>query len=164
MLGLAASHLSGCTESDYSTQALNHRVTAISLVNIKLTEPVLNVGECDALFAAILCLTHQTLFLEDAMMEFLTMLRGCNLVATSVIPKFEGQSAFRRFTPDGHANSMRTIVREQGEPPKDLRLLGAFERAVLQLRPLCQRPTEVGYLDALHRVVELVGISSGEGE
>lgn len=164
MLALGASDLSARgTDLDFSTQALSHRVKAISLLNPRLCEPVLSAADCDALFAAVICLTTQTFFLEDALIEFVTMLRGCNLVASSIKPRFEGESTFKDFTPEGHAGRMQRVIGEQGEPPKNERLIASFEASVLRVGPLCRRSTEIGYFNALHDLVQMVKASSAGG-
>lgn len=164
ILGLAASHLSQTTNVNFSAEALSHRVKAIRLVNMKLSQPISDVAEGDALFATLMCLTHQTLLMEDAIVEFLTMLRGCNLVATSVMPSFEGKSVFKMLTPTGHNEAMKRVIVKQGEPIKDQKLVAAFEQSVQQLAPLCTRQLELAYFIDLQSVTATAKLSSAAGK
>ncbi|KAH6647920.1 hypothetical protein BKA67DRAFT_694886 [Truncatella angustata] len=162
ILGLAATHLTNSANTDFSAQALNHRVIAIRLVNERLCDPIQDIAIGNAVYAALMCLTQQTLYMKDAMVEFLTIKRGCRIVGGSLLPSLEGEPAFKPYTSSGHAADMRKVIKKQGEPVKDIALFDAFEDSVLQLEPLCTRDTEVNYHAELKNVINIARISSAD--
>lgn len=97
--------------------------------------------------------------MSDSMVDYLTMTRGANLVATNIVPDFQA-SIFRTFTLEGHDESLTSMVCEL---PKDPQLVGSFRSSVAQLGPLCQKPCELAYLAALLRCVEALQRSSLNG-
>lgn len=77
MLGLGASHLGLLSGVDYARAAMKHRVLAIQTLNQHLSKPKLSMADADAAFAAMLTLTFQSAYLPDGMVDFFTMVRGC---------------------------------------------------------------------------------------
>lgn len=84
MLGLGASHLGLLTPVDYNKVALKHRVTAIRELNSHLSQPNLSKSGGEAAFAAVLVLTFQSSYMADGMVDFLTMVRGCESLSSVV--------------------------------------------------------------------------------
>ncbi|PNY29062.1 Sterol uptake control protein 2 [Tolypocladium capitatum] len=156
VLGLGASHLSQNGNTDYTTQALQHRIIAIKLVNEQLDHLPRSPADADALLATSMCLVAQSSLMPDSMVDYLTMARGANLVATTVVPDFQ-RSIFRTFTPEGHLESVTSMVCEL---PKDLQLVDDFRSSVTKLEPICQKTCELKYLAALLRCVEALRASS----
>ncbi|KAK2616228.1 hypothetical protein QQS21_000862 [Conoideocrella luteorostrata] len=159
ILGLGASHISQNCNVDYQAQALSHRVAAIKLVNEQLDNPPQNTIDADALFAAIICLLAQSSLMADSMVEYLTMTRGGNLVATTIIRDFN-VSIFNNFSPEGHVRMVKEMVLEQ---PKDLKLIESFKSSALSLEPLCQGMNEIKYLEAMVSCIESLKESSLSG-
>lgn len=62
-------------------EAIQHRILAVKSLNEALSVPPKNKLELDARMAAALALTFQSSHLQDGLFEFLTMVRGCNLIA-----------------------------------------------------------------------------------
>ncbi len=116
MLGLAASHLDLCSEGSYSAQALTHRVTAINSLNKSLGRPCSSKAEGDARFAAMMTLTFQASYMADGMIDFLSMSRGCHIVAMTAMLSFE-ESLFRSFSRDGHISTVKTMPHGQSDLP-----------------------------------------------
>ncbi|KND94785.1 Sterol uptake control protein 2 [Tolypocladium ophioglossoides CBS 100239] len=150
VLGLGASHLSQNGNTDYTAQALQHRVVAIRLVNKQLDHPPKSPADADALLATIVCLVTQSSLMSDSMVDYLTMTRGANLVASTIVPDYQ-VSIFHAFTPEGHLASLTSMVCEL---PKDLQLIDDFRSSVTKLEPICQKPCELEYLAALVRCIE----------
>lgn len=163
MLGLAASHLTNSANVDYSSQALGHRVRAIQLLNDQLARPCRSQADGDALFAAAMVLTQQAAFMDDAMVELLVMTRGCDLIARAVMPSF-ADSAFRSFTMEGHVGAVLAFLRDQGACERSDEAVSGFAGSVERLRPLCEGQTELEYLAALQRVVQMANGSSFDGK
>ncbi|KAH8887678.1 hypothetical protein GQ53DRAFT_726027 [Thozetella sp. PMI_491] len=156
MLGLAASHLDLCSEGSFSAPALTHRVTAIKLLNEALGRPCTSKAEGDARFAAMMALTFQASYLADGMIEFLSMTRGCQVVAASSIPDL-GESLFRSFSREGHMSTVRTMVSVL-DPLKALdaeTVVTPFLTSLRALAPLCQSTLQLGVLASLERVARL---------
>jgi hypothetical protein len=84
MLGLGASHLSLLTPSGYEKAALKHRVLAISALNKHLAKPGLTNRDAEAAFGAMLNLTFQSAYMNDGLIDFLTMVRGCKLILSKL--------------------------------------------------------------------------------
>ncbi|KAH8898860.1 hypothetical protein GQ53DRAFT_635684 [Thozetella sp. PMI_491] len=153
MLGMAAQHLTVSTSGDYSLQALRHRVRAIRTLNASLSEPC---GPChaggDARRAAIMILTFQTSYMEDGMMEFLSLLRGWMVISGAVSPAFE-HSSFKDFTRDAYVESMRNRLVTPGVPSAStLDALDDFSASLKTLTPLCRSVSEVLYSAVLERI------------
>lgn len=78
MLALGASHLNLLLDGGtYNEAAIHHRVTAIKGLNKFLSSAHLNLHNADAAFAATLILAFQSYQMEEGLIEFLTMIRGC---------------------------------------------------------------------------------------
>ncbi|KAK0612119.1 hypothetical protein B0T14DRAFT_341289 [Immersiella caudata] len=159
MMGLAAQSLTASTSADYSIQALNHRVKAITAMNEALSKSEVSDVDGDARLAAAMILTFQSSNMDDGMMEFLRMLRGWMIIQTTVVPSM-AQSLFHGFTEEAYVESMRSHIM-QGTPSapssstSDHELQEALENFDASLRivgPICQSPAELRYLSSLRRV------------
>ncbi|KAK3316085.1 hypothetical protein B0H66DRAFT_560330 [Apodospora peruviana] len=160
MLGLAASHLS-LYGADYKSQALSHRVKAIQSLNKSLSNPCSSLAEGDARFAAILALAFQASCMPDGMNEFLSMIRGCHVIAETSMPQSFEESMFGSFTSYGYTSSIRALV-----APGALNLTAAeealFDEFILSLRalgPLVSNPIEVHFLASTERITKLARTS-----
>ncbi|SCO88983.1 uncharacterized protein FRV6_13111 [Fusarium oxysporum] len=101
MLGLAASHLSLSGDTDYTAQALSHRVHAITLLNQALSKPCKSKAEADARIATVMTLIFQSSYMFEGMVEFIIMIRGCRAVSDAILPRLEN-SLFEGFTAESH--------------------------------------------------------------
>ncbi|KAH0528942.1 hypothetical protein TsFJ059_003753 [Trichoderma semiorbis] len=145
VLGLGASHLSQHGNVDYTSQALQHRVTAMKLVNEQLDHPPTKPADQDALFAAVICLVTQSSLMPDSMIDYITTTRGGNLVASTIITDYE-KSIFKYFTPMEHDRSLERLISEQ---PRNFEAIEGFHTSALRLMPLCQKPTEILYCECM---------------
>ncbi|KAJ3467772.1 hypothetical protein MRS44_005336 [Fusarium solani] len=162
LLGLAASHLSLCDTTEFSSQALTHRVHAIRLFNQRLSKPCVSKAEADARYATIMALTFQSSYMPEDMLEFMIMLRGCTVVSHTVIPVLE-ESLFSGFTAESHTERVLSLQRHD---PVDALLgdvLDAALTSVNNLRPICHSVLEVRYLSVLDRILRLSKTSPVEG-
>lgn len=163
MLGLAASHLSCAGSADYGQQALAHRLSAISGLNAAMSRPNPSMADGEALFATTMALTFQSSLMHDGMLEFLAMMRGCQIVATAVMPDFT-QSVFRSFARDVHIENAQMRLGKFGAPPViDDALVEGFLLSLRALAPLCQSTLELNYLAAIERVVRLPKTDPAQG-
>ncbi|KAL6803591.1 hypothetical protein J3E68DRAFT_178438 [Trichoderma sp. SZMC 28012] len=149
VLGLGASHLSQHGNVDYTSQALQHRVTAMKLVNEQLDHPPTKPADQDALFAAVICLVTQSSLMPDSMIDYITTTRGGNLVASTIITDYE-KSIFKYFTPMEHDRSLERLISEQ---PRNFEAIEGFHASALRIMPLCRKPTEVSYCECMIRCI-----------
>lgn len=159
-LGLGAQHLTAHGNMDYTKQALNHRAGAIKLMNEQFTKPPKDAGQCDALFAAIMCLATQTTLLPDGMTEYMIITRAGALVWAFYLPGHTG-SLFHSWTHESHFAAITAIVNDE---PRDYALIDQFHESVMKLKPLCDRkPVESYYFKHLIAAVEAIHVSSLKG-
>lgn len=160
MLGLAASHLNLYTGNS-AEAALDHRVKAIKLLNESLNKPCTSMAEGDARFGTIMALTFQSSCMPEGMNEFLSMVRGCKVVAETGTLHYE-QSLFREFTSEGYTQSVRRLIGDRGIPmkPDQEALFDEFLDSLRSLAPLCKRKLEAEFLAATERVAKLVKVST----
>lgn len=83
ILALAASHMGAVSSTNAAESAIRHRILAVQSLNEALSVPPKSRNEQDARLAAALALTCQSSHIEDGLAEFLTMIRGCNLIAAN---------------------------------------------------------------------------------
>ncbi|KAI8417480.1 hypothetical protein FOFC_00035 [Fusarium oxysporum] len=153
MLGLAASHLSLSGDTDYTAQALSHRVHAITLLNQALSKPCKSKVEADARIATVMTLIFQSSYMFEGMVEFIIMIRGCRAVSDAILPRLEN-SLFEGFTAESHNKHVLSlnpvdVVEEIAD------ILGDGLISVRRLRPICQSVIEVKYLGILERILEI---------
>ncbi|KAL7905191.1 hypothetical protein GGI35DRAFT_461112 [Trichoderma velutinum] len=153
ILGLSAQHLTLFYGADHSIQALDLRVAAINGLNEALSQPCLTAMDADARYAAIIALTYQSAYMPDAMMEFITMLRGWMFIQTKVVPDLE-MSMFRNFTREAFVGSMKQHIARQ-LTNKNAILLDDYLASLKVVRTLCQGTAEIKYLSALERLGHL---------
>ena len=164
MLGMAASHLT-IYGANFSSQALSHRVKAIHSLNHALSTPAASVAEGDARFAAMFALAFQASAMPEGMTEFLSMVKGCHIIATTSLLTHR-ESLFWSFTQEGYGHSVRQVI---GTAPlaldPDLEvLIEEFLESLHALAPLCTSALEVRFLASTERVVNLARISAADGQ
>ncbi|KAF4461811.1 Sterol uptake control 2 [Fusarium albosuccineum] len=137
MLGLAASHLSMSNITDYSSDALSHRVRAIKLLNTALSKPCSSKAEADARFATIMALTFQSSYMPEGMVEFLVMLRGCTVVSDSALLCLE-ESVFAGFSADTHNERVLSLNPDDVVDVQYVEILRAGLDSIVGMRPICQ--------------------------
>lgn len=161
MLGLAASHLSLSGDTDYTAQALSHRVHAITLLNQALSKPCKSKVDADARIATVMTLIFQSSYMFEGMVEFIIMIRGCRAVSDAILPRLEN-SLFEGFTAESHNKHVLSLnpVDVVGEIAD---ILGEGLVSVRRLRPICQSVIEVKYLGILERILEIAKSSPVQG-
>jgi hypothetical protein len=164
MLGMAASHLT-IYGADFSTQALSHRVKAIRCLNQALSTPVRSAAEGDARFGAMMALAFQASCMPDGMNEFMSMIKGCNLIAIESLLAFS-DSLFQDFTQAGYSQSVRKALgpggfalRQDQEP-----VIDDFLKSLRALAPLCTSTLEIRLMASTERIAKLAMWSAAEGQ
>lgn len=90
------------------------------------------------------------------MADYITMIRGGDLVALAVIPDIT-KSVFCAFTIQGHLDAISSVVSEE---PKNWDTVDEFTTSVRHLRPLLQTTYECRFYDAMLDVIEALRSSS----
>ncbi|GAB1315714.1 hypothetical protein MFIFM68171_05924 [Madurella fahalii] len=162
MLGLAASHLD-LYGGNCASQALAHRVKAIQSLNRALSQPCTSAAEADARFAALFSLTFQASCMPEGMPEFLSMVRGCHILAIESMMAYD-DSLFSAFTQEGYSDSVRRLI---GTSPLQLDaeteiMVDDFTKSLRALAPLCTSPLEVRFLAATERIIKVAKVSAAE--
>ena len=164
MLGLAASHLSLCqTGEDYSSQALAHRVVAINSLNQSLNRPTASKAEGDARFATMMVLTFQSSYMNESMLEFLSMVRGCYVVSETAMQQLE-DSLFCNFSLQRHIDTVHRLHDKAPFQKQEDELVEAFSASISGLAPLCQSTLEIEFLAYFHRIIKAARVSAVDGE
>jgi len=163
ILGLAASHRGLSTREDHRSRALTYRVHAINMLNDKLSQPCENQQDGDALLSAVVVLRFQAALLPDALMEFITFCRGCDLVMARMMPNPDN-SKLRGLAHQSHAIDMSLLIRAQGEGSKDPEQLEQFSVSLDLLSNVCHSKIEQKYLKIMKEVVETARSSLADGK
>lgn len=144
-------------------QSLSLRVSAISGLNDALSRPCVTPADADARYAAVVALTFQSSYMDDAMMEFLALLRGWMLVSTALVPDPE-RSIFGGFTRDAFVRSMRMrVVEELGGAAGCDGVVEDFCASLRVVAPRCQSVAELKYLAMMESIAQKIKISPLDG-
>ncbi|KAK3904773.1 hypothetical protein C8A05DRAFT_31445 [Staphylotrichum tortipilum] len=162
MLGLGASHLA-IYGGNCAAHALAHRVKAIQSLNQALSTPPRSAAEGDARYGAMFALTFQASCMPDGMNEFLSMIKGCHVIATSSMLAYE-DSLFGCFTQQGYGDSVRRVIGSTPIVLDDAQevMLDEFLASLRALVPLCTSPLEIKFLASTEHIVTVARISAAE--
>lgn len=168
IIGLAAQHLTVSTASNFSIQALDHRVSAIAALNEALSQTCLSRNDADARFAAAIALTFQSSYMPDGMMDFFRMLRGWMAIQTTLVPAM-GESMFHVIQEDTYVKSMKELLGVAGDADEDeqrelQQTLQNFKASLRLVAPLCRSAAELHYVASLERIARVSETSPVDGE
>jgi hypothetical protein len=149
MLGLGASHLGLIGPLDLQSEALSHRVEAIKSLNQALSVPSRSKAEADARFATFMVLTFQSTCMPDGLIDFLTMLRGCNLSGD-----LGEDSKFSCFLQERHIETMNSLISDTEDLTLDTKSFEDATASLALIRPLCGTDVEREYHQLLTDIVE----------
>jgi hypothetical protein len=160
MLALSASHLMITSTSPIASEALTYRILAIKGLNTALSTPPTCKEEADAILATCWTLLFQTTYLGDSVEEFLTMLRGCNLIVSQNWRERFGTS-FQRLSDEGQDEIILPVLKK--EPLLRADLVREAWESVEVMRDLKIEGVEEEVFRLLSEMVRLLSISSLEG-
>lgn len=166
MLALGASHLNLCKYGhgdDFDAIAISHRVKAINSINVALDTPCRSIEDMDARFAALMALTFQSSYMPDGMQEFISMMRGCNIVQETNKLFGERSSVFADFSSEVHVDKVMELHqgRSSDSPNHHLWESGICSLALLEQH--CRGVGELRLLEALRTILRLAATSSIDG-
>ena len=84
MMALGASHLGALLKVDYSKTAQLHRNAAITGLQRAMADKLDSVTDYDTAFAGCHILGFQSVYMDDAVADLVTMTRGCHLLMARV--------------------------------------------------------------------------------
>ncbi|KAF2273214.1 uncharacterized protein EI97DRAFT_164434 [Westerdykella ornata] len=153
ILALAASHLNAVSSANVAEEAISHRILAVKSLNEALSVPPKTRNERDARMAAALALAFQSSHLEDGLAEFLTMVRGCNLIAGDEGLK-NPESVFHALSADGHLGTMRNRLAISPLPSVNRDDLEAAAMSLQEIELLNMTEWERTFWEIMVRTVE----------
>ncbi|KAF2740861.1 hypothetical protein EJ04DRAFT_558826 [Polyplosphaeria fusca] len=154
ILALAASHLDAVSTANVAEEAISHRILAVKSLNDALSVPPTTRSERDARMAAALALAFQSSHLQDGLFEFLTMVRGCNLIALDEEALNNTDSAFHAFREDGHLATMRNRLATSQLNSINREDLDSAALSLQMIDLLNMTDWEKGFWDILVRTVD----------
>lgn len=157
---MAASHLSLTSSSNLEMLALSHRIAAIKGFNEALTRNPTTQADGDALLATCYALALQSSYMGTSISEFLTMLRGVNLLISQDWSSKYG-SVFKALNRD----SQVAIADERlcSVPSLNKKAAVTGRQSLIRLRNLCDDALSRNIWSFLYEVFEACETSSREG-
>ncbi|KAF2635847.1 hypothetical protein P280DRAFT_460948 [Massarina eburnea CBS 473.64] len=152
ILALSASHLDAVTNAGVAEEAISHRILAVKALNDALSVPPKTRCERDARMAAALALAFQSSHLQDGLLEFLTMVRGCNLIAMD--ESLGPESAFYALREDGHIATIQNRVNTPGTASVNQEDLDLATMSLRDIELLNMTAWEHQFRDVLAQTIE----------
>lgn len=162
LLGLGASHLHRVDPTPcYQASAVSHRGHAIAGLNAALNnlEPSTRADETDAMLATAYSLTFQASYMEDGLVDFITMVRGCALI-TEQIRTSRAATSFS-LKHDAHLAHLEPDV--SNPPLIDADILNAGLLSLAKVSSILNNRTDLEFFFALKRTLQACQESTREG-
>lgn len=159
MLALGASHLTQHGNTDYTQQALGHRVTAIRMMNEQFGRELTNAQDIDALFGSVLCLMSQAALMPEGMTEYIIIARGASILLRSVVPR--EKTLFAMFTKEAHSELADAIISENLSVTTNL---DGFSGSLQQVRSLLTESRQLEFYEGMAKCVDCARVSAREGK
>lgn len=103
ILSLGASHLSRITPNgvEYAPRAITHRGKALKALGKALAKSdQCTRTELDLLLATTYALTFQSNYMEDGLVDFIVMVRGCAIITLRILNTYERSEMFDALSAD----------------------------------------------------------------
>lgn len=147
---MAASNLAALSNAADNSAALNHRVLAMNSLNAALERPPKDRAENDARIATSMVLCFQTAHLQDALAEFMTLLRGSQLIA--VKDGMEKESCFYGFRGEAMWDFMSKHLGTATVSPMAHHHIDEAITSLNRIRPFCTENHEIEYFTGLMNI------------
>ena len=157
MLALAASNLTAISAGDFGGAAISHRVHAVNGLKGVLGKQFSSACDADAMLAAFYIFGFQSLYIDDGLIDFLIMIRGCNLVSRQI--RTEGLATVFQF-PELERYVSGAEAEIHALPCMGFELAMAASTSLEALKPLCLHEVERAFLILLSNVVTHMQSSS----
>ncbi|KAH7395632.1 hypothetical protein BKA64DRAFT_674143 [Cadophora sp. MPI-SDFR-AT-0126] len=160
VLALSASHLTMTSTFELGEVGLSHRLHAVRGLNEALSHPPKTSADVDAMLATCYALAMQSSYIGESVEDFLTMIRGCQIILDlqwpnqlgTVFENLDQQSQQQLLT------STFTIL-----PEIDQESITAATKSLEALDTICKQPLERKVLQYLLDIVISLAHSSRNG-
>jgi hypothetical protein len=162
MLGLSAFDitLTPALGSNLKCSAISHRVQSINALTQALSKGIHTAEEGNAMLATCYVLVFQSVLMEDGIPEFMSFIRGCALVATTMGRK--GMKFwFQNILEQDQISKMEPHL--EGVPEVDPALIDAACSSLEAFAPLCRQNYEKIFHERILTTARAVYTSSREG-
>ncbi|KAF2763526.1 hypothetical protein EJ05DRAFT_507106 [Pseudovirgaria hyperparasitica] len=148
LLALSASHLSAVSGHQLESQALTHRIAAIRSFNQAISKPASSIPELDSRVATLVALMFQARFMEEGLLEFLMMVRGCYLASGDYQTKPE--SAFHDLRAEGHLKALGDRLERVKSVEINQHELQLAQESLEEVAPLVTDDINTPFYEALY--------------
>jgi hypothetical protein len=152
LLGLSASHLHRVDpKASYHETAVSHRGHAIvglnhAIANLTSSTPA---DETDAMLAAVYSLCFQASYMEDGLVDFMTMVRGCGLITEQI--HSSGANTSFSLQADAHLSHLEPGM--SNLPLIDPDILHTGLQSLTRTSQILTSKTEIDFFLALKRTL-----------
>ena len=160
LLGLGASHLHRKSPSpSYLASAVAHLGHAIAGLNSAIVKPDLLPHEADAMLAAVYALTFQASYMEDGLVDFMTLVRGCALIMRQILSG--GIATSFDLRPDAYVSHLEPGVSQLSAIDEDILTIGL--QSLSRVSPILKSQTDLSFFFSLKRTLSACFNSTKEG-
>lgn len=152
VLALGATHYSLITPHDpqYKVMAISHRGKALE----KVSRALENIDTCsasslDAILATCYALTFQAYYMNDGMIDFAVMVRGCSLITGHIQRRFKSSKMFLLQTKEEVLQLVEPWLSEAPHPNREA--LSLCIRDIEELHPFLVDKNARGFFNAIHK-------------
>jgi hypothetical protein len=162
LLGLSASHLHRVDpKASYHETAVSHRGHAIvglnhAIANLTSSTPA---HETDAMLAAVYSLCFQASYMEDGLVDFMTMVRGCALITEQI--RSSGATTSFWLKDDAYLAQLEPGV--SNLPPIDRDILNTGLQSLTRVSQILSSRTDMAFFMALKRTLTACLTSTRDG-
>ncbi|RMZ77321.1 hypothetical protein DV737_g4441, partial [Chaetothyriales sp. CBS 132003] len=160
LLGLGASHLYRLDhQARYNSAAVAHRGHAITGLNQAIAKDICSQADADAMLAAVYALTFQSVYMDDGLVDFMTMVRGCMLI-TERVESSNTSSSFC-LEPNAHIRTLEPDISQLAG--LDKRILHTGLDAIGRLTPILKTAADLDFFLAIQKTLQASLISTKHG-
>ena len=161
VLALGASHLARLVPDGqlYTELSVAHQNVAVRGFKDALGQNPRAYGDHDALLATCYALCFQASYMNDGMVDFLTMVRGCALIHEQILTE-QGSTSFH-LGDDWQQRLMSPWL--DNLPAVDSSLLQEAQTSLEILQPMIRSPGELSFYRAMYNTVTSLLVSPRKG-
>ena len=150
MMALGASHLGTLSGMDYAKASQVHRNAAIAGLQRAINGGLGAAAGYDIALACCYVLTFQSVYVADAISDFITMSRGCQLLTAEIMEQ-DLPSVFSRLP---LCEKPHILLQAQKASSQDKLFFGRGVQALQSYEPRLKTSTQVNVLKLLVKVLE----------
>lgn len=150
ILSLGATHygLTIPSNSPYNAMAISHRGKALKYLSLALADiESCSASSLDGILATCYALVFQAYYMNDGVIDFAVMVRGCSLVTNHIQRKFNGSKMFLLQTSEQVMQMVEPWLPRQPHPNEDD--VNLCIRDIGKLRPFVQNESTSGFFESL---------------